>query len=233
LQHACYLASLRRTLYFHITIHQRVNSQTIEIRMEKITIIFATNNQHKTDEIKAVTGNQFNIITLKEAGIDIDIPEPHDTLKANASEKSRTIHEITLQNCFSEDTGLEVFALNGEPGVKSARYAGDEKNFQANIDKLLLKLKDIPDRSARFRTVISLIWDNKEYFFEGTCEGHIIAEQKGNSGFGYDPVFIPDGSEKTFAEMSLEEKNLFSHRRKATDLLISFLNNPSSWKELK
>jgi len=188
------------------------------------TLIFATNNQHKVDEIRTVIGSSFNIITLKEAGIDIDIPEPHDTLEANASEKSKVIHGMTKQNCFSEDTGLEVEALNGEPGVLSARYAGEDKNFQANIDKLLLNLKDKENRKAHFKTIISLILDNKEYLFEGICEGEIIIEQKGISGFGYDPVFIPEGSTQTFAEMTMQEKNAFSHRRKATDKLLAFLS---------
>lgn len=188
------------------------------------TLIFATNNQHKVDEIRSVTGSSFHIITLKEAGIDIDISEPHDTLEANASEKSSVIHRLTNQNCFSEDTGLEVEVLNGEPGVKSARYAGETKDFQANIDKLLLNLQNKENRKARFRTIISLIMDGKEHLFEGICEGEIIADQKGLSGFGYDPVFIPAGGNKTFAEMTMEEKNQFSHRRKATDQLTSFLS---------
>lgn len=192
--------------------------------MAQRTLIFATNNDHKVQEIRSVIGNKFNIITLKEAGIDIDIPEPHNTLEENATEKSTTIHRLTNQNCFSEDTGLEVEALNGEPGVKSARYAGDTRNFQANIDKLLLNLQDKKNRNAQFRTVISLILNNTEYLFEGVCKGKIIKDQKGLQGFGYDPVFVPDGSEKTFAEMGMEEKNIFSHRRKATDKLIGFLN---------
>ena len=193
--------------------------------MNKPTLIFATNNQHKVDEIRSVIGDKLNIITMKEAGIDIDIPEPHDTIEANATEKSTTIYKINGSNTFSEDTGLETEALNGEPGVKSARYAGDTKNFQANIDKLLSKLEGKENRKARFKTVISLIWNNKEYLFEGICNGQIIKDQKGNEGFGYDPVFIPDGSNKTFAEMSMEEKNKFSHRRKATDKLIEFLQS--------
>ncbi len=192
--------------------------------LKMITLIFATNNQHKVKEIRSVLNDRFNIITLQEAGIDIDIPEPHDTIEANASEKSKVIFNLTHQNCFSEDTGLEVKSLNGEPGVKSARYAGDEKDFQKNIDKLLLNLKEKENRTARFKTVISLILNNQEYLFEGICKGKIIDIQKGNKGFGYDPVFVPDGSDKTFAEMSMEEKNIFSHRRKATDQLISFLN---------
>ncbi|OIR14263.1 Non-canonical purine NTP pyrophosphatase [mine drainage metagenome] len=189
----------------------------------KSTLIFATNNQHKVDEIKKVIGDAFNIITLKDAGIEIDIPEPHDSLEKNASEKSSVIHQLTNQNCFSEDTGLEVEALNGEPGVKSARYAGEGKNFQDNIDKLLKNLAGKVNHNARFRTVISLILNNKEYLFEGICEGKIVADQKGENGFGYDPVFIPNGSDKTFAEMTMEEKAVFSHRRKATDKLIEFL----------
>jgi XTP/dITP diphosphohydrolase len=189
----------------------------------KTTLIFATNNQHKVDEIRSVIGDQFEIITLKEAGIDIDIPEPHDTLEANATEKAQTIHTLTKKNCFSEDTGLEVAALNGEPGVKSARYAGDGRDFQKNIDKLLLNLEDKPNRSARFRTVISLILNDKEYFFEGICEGQIMKTQSGSSGFGYDPVFIPTGGDKSFAEMRMEEKNVFSHRQKAVTKLLNFL----------
>ena len=190
-----------------------------------LTLIFATNNQNKVDEIRVVTKGQFNIITLKEAGIDIDIPEPHDTLEANASEKSSVIHRITQQNVFSEDTGLEVAALNGEPGVKSARYASEGRDFQANIDKLITNLTGISNRKAQFRTVVSLIINEKEYLFEGICKGQIIEEQKGGKGFGYDPIFIPEGSEKTFAEMSMEEKNSFSHRKKAISKLTDFLAN--------
>ena len=190
----------------------------------KTTLIFATNNQHKVDEIRYVIGEQFEIITLKEAGIDIDIPEPHNTLEANATEKSQTIHRITNQNCFSEDTGLEVEALNGEPGVKSARYAGDGRNFQQNIDKLLHNLQGVTNRNARFRTVVSLLLGDKEYLFEGICEGVIITEQKGTQGFGYDPVFIPTGADSSFAEMTMEEKNKYSHRQKAVAKLICFLN---------
>jgi XTP/dITP diphosphohydrolase len=191
-----------------------------------MNLIFATNNQHKVDEIRAVLPSHFSVITLKEAGIDIDIPEPHDTLQDNAREKARTIYDLTGTACFSEDTGLEVAALNGEPGVKSARYAGDDRSFQKNIDKLLQNLENKEDRTARFRTVVCLIIDGSEHFFEGVCRGRIIAAQKGTEGFGYDPVFVPDGADKTFAEMSLEEKNSFSHRRKAIDGLVLFLNKP-------
>jgi len=210
-------------------------------------LIFATNNQHKIDEIRSVTGKNtlIEILTLKEAGIEIDIPEPYDTLEENASEKSRKIYELTKINpiharpallaeacadagggaigCFSEDTGLEVEALQGEPGVKSARYAGTEKSFDKNIEKLLQKLEGTENRKARFRTVISLIIGGKETLFEGICEGAIIHTKRGESGFGYDPVFVPDGSIHTFAEMSIEEKNRYSHRKKATDKLVAYL----------
>lgn len=191
--------------------------------MATVEIIFATNNANKVKEIKAVTGNLLTVLSLADAGIDIDIPEPYDTLEANASEKSRVIHNLTKMNCFSEDTGLEIVALNGEPGVKSARYAGDERNFQANIDLVLQKLLNKENKKAQFRTVISLIWNEQEYLFEGICKGHIIANQRGTEGFGYDPIFVPDGANKCFAEMSMEEKNLFSHRKKAMSKLIDFL----------
>jgi len=189
-----------------------------------LKLIFATNNQHKVDEIRAIIGSGFNIVTLKEAGIDIDIPEPYETLEKNASCKSRTINEMTGINCFSEDTGLEVIALNGEPGVKSARYAGYGRSFDANIDKLLINLAGKPDRSARFRAVISLLIDGKETLFEGICEGKIIEEKRGEQGFGYDPVFIPTGSSKTFGEMSMADKTRYSHRARATEKLVAFLS---------
>ncbi len=187
-------------------------------------IIFATNNQHKVEEVRALLGKAFNIVTLQEAGIDIDIPEPYDTLEANASEKSKTIFKLVNKNCFSEDTGLEVDALHGAPGVHSARYAGDNRSFDDNIDKLLTNLKWMDNKTARFRTVISLILEGKEYFFEGICPGKIITGKRGTKGFGYDPVFVPDGSDSTFAEMELAEKNKFSHRKKAMEKLINFLN---------
>ncbi len=187
------------------------------------TLIFATNNQNKVEEVRSLLANLFNIITLKEAGIDIDIPEPHDSLEANATEKSKTIFSMTNKNCFSEDTGLEVEALNGEPGVHSARYAGECRIFNDNIEKLLNNLNVENNKTARFRTVISLLLDGREYFFEGICSGKIISEKKGKNGFGYDSIFIPDGSDKTFAEMDMEEKNKFSHRKKAMQKLIKFL----------
>ncbi len=191
-------------------------------------LIFATNNNNKVAEIRSVIGNKFDILTLKEAGINIDIPEPHDTLEENASEKSVTIYKMTHINCFSEDTGLEVESLNGEPGVKSARYAGDQRAFDKNIDKLLHKLADNSNRKARFRTVISLIINGRETQFEGIAQGKIIDSRKGNKGFGYDPVFIPAGSVKTFAEMNMDEKTRYSHRARATEKLVAFLNKLST-----
>ncbi|MEI7588666.1 MAG: RdgB/HAM1 family non-canonical purine NTP pyrophosphatase [Chitinophagia bacterium] len=189
------------------------------------TLVFATNNQHKVDEIQSLVGKDFHIIPLKEAGINIDIPEPHDNLKDNAAEKARTIHQLTQKNCFSEDTGLEIDFLKGAPGVKSARYAGENRDFQANIDKVLLELNNTSHRAAQFRTVICLIWENKEFYFEGICKGNMTNEMHGEKGFGYDPIFIPTGSTKSFAEMAMEEKNTFSHRQKAVTQLFSFLKS--------
>ncbi|WEK35410.1 MAG: RdgB/HAM1 family non-canonical purine NTP pyrophosphatase [Candidatus Pseudobacter hemicellulosilyticus] len=186
-------------------------------------LIFATNNAHKVTEIQAAIGHQLEVVSLQQAGIDIDIPEPYNTLEENARTKSQTIHQLTGQHCFSEDTGLEVTALNGEPGVKSARYAGEDRAFSNNIDKLLTKLDNQEDRSARFRTVISLIWNGQEHLFEGICEGTILRNPIGDGGFGYDPVFVPTGSNRSFGEMSMEEKNRYSHRKKAAVKLVAFL----------
>lgn len=186
-------------------------------------LIFATNNQHKIDEVQAALPAAIQIVTLKDAGIDIDIPEPHDTLEKNAAEKGRTIFSLTKSPCFSEDTGLEVKALNGEPGVHSAYYAGD-RSSEKNIEKLLLKLQTHEDKTAQFRTVIFLLLNGQEYFFEGFCKGIITDKPRGSAGFGYDAIFIPLGSDKTFAEMTMLEKNSFSHRKKALDKLVTFLN---------
>jgi XTP/dITP diphosphohydrolase len=190
-------------------------------------LIFATNNIHKTEEIMALLPREFSIVTLKEAGVEGDIPEPHDTLQDNAAEKARTVYGLTHNNCFSDDTGLEVYALNNEPGVHSARYAGEGRSFEQNIDKLLHKMENVDDRSARFRAVICLILNGEEHYFEGICEGKILTERKGKEGFGYDPVFMPGGSDKSFAEMSMEEKNTYSHRGKAVAALVAFLKQLS------
>lgn len=188
-------------------------------------LIFATNNAHKVSEIRAVLQGNIDLVTLREAGIEKDIPEPFDTLEENAHTKSATIYALTGTNCFSEDTGLEVEALGGAPGVKSARYAGEGRSFDANIDKLLLELRGNPHRKARFRTVISLMLNGQEYLFDGICTGHILEERRGENGFGYDPVFVPEGSALSFAEMDMAGKNRFSHRKKATEKLVAFLNS--------
>ena len=190
-------------------------------------LIFATNNQNKADEIAGIIPNHFEILTLHQASINIDIPEPWDTLEENAREKAQTIYNLTKTACFSEDTGLEVKELNGEPGVKSARYAGDERSDAANIKKLLANLKGSDNRDAQFRTVACLIIEGKQYFFEGICKGTIIEQPIGSAGFGYDPIFIPHGADKTFAQMERNEKNQFSHRQKAVTKLVTFLNNLS------
>jgi XTP/dITP diphosphohydrolase len=188
-------------------------------------LIFATNNQNKVAEIKSALTEGLEIVTLKEAGIGIDIPEPHNTLEENAREKATVIHNLTNQNCFSEDTGLEVAALNGEPGVRSARYAGNDANNKNNIALLLQNMQNKNERNAQFKTVISLILDDVEYQFTGICNGKIIQEEIGEMGFGYDAIFVPDGDDKTFAQMNMEEKNKYSHRKKALVKLIDFLNN--------
>jgi XTP/dITP diphosphohydrolase len=188
-------------------------------------LIFASNNQHKIEELKAFARKEIEILSLKDAGIDIDIPEPHNTLEENASEKSWTIYKLTGSDCFSEDTGLEIEALNGEPGVKSARYAGESRSFKDNIEKVLNKLSAETNRNARFKAVISLIVGGNETQFEGICNGKIIDTPQGTEGFGYDPIFIPEGSDRSFAEMSIEEKNRFNHRTKAAAKLVAFLQN--------
>jgi XTP/dITP diphosphohydrolase len=189
-----------------------------------VKLIFASNNAHKLEEFRSALGSRLEIISLAEAGIQKEIPEPFETLKENAQVKAQTIYRLSGGiDCFSEDTGLEVDALGGEPGVHSARYAGEPVSALNNIRKLLRAMADSSNRSARFITIICLILKGQEYFFEGRCEGQILRSMSGDDGFGYDPVFSPDGSSKSLAEMNLDEKNIFSHRRKAGDLLIAFL----------
>ena len=191
----------------------------------KQRIIFATNNANKVTEIQSAIGDWLDIIPLKAAGIDIDIPEPHETIEANATEKSTTIHKLTGENVFSEDTGLEIEALNGEPGVHTAYYGGPERSAEKNNAKVLQRLGDNINRKARFRTIISLIYNDTEHLFEGVTEGHIGQAPDGTQGFGYDPVFIPEGQTRSFAQMTLEEKNKYSHRRIAADKLVAFLQS--------
>lgn len=186
-------------------------------------LLFASNNRHKADEIRAILGDAFEIITLREAGIEIAIPEPHDTLHENAREKSTVIFSMTGLDCFSEDSGLEVAVLHGEPGVRSARYAGEHAGDSDNIEKLLSVMNGCNERSARFRTVISLVWKGKEVVFEGECVGSIQHARSGSNGFGYDPVFVPEGEKRSFGEMTMEEKKLWSHRRKAIEKMVAFL----------
>lgn len=186
-------------------------------------LVFATNNSHKVDEVKNKLGGMFEIKTLSEIGCTEDIPETSDTLRGNAGQKSHYLFDRFHCDCFADDTGLEVEALDGAPGVYSARYAGPAKDSEANIDKLLSELEGKENRRARFRTVISLILDGEEYTFEGIVNGTILTERHGSHGFGYDPVFQPDGYNCSFAELSMEEKNKISHRGKATEQLIRFL----------
>lgn len=186
-------------------------------------LIFASGNRHKAEEIEAALPNGFRIMIMKDAGFTEDIPEPFDTLEENSKHKADFLYNRLQQDCFAEDTGLEVEALNGEPGVKSARYAGEGRDFDANIDILLTKLRGSTNRRARFRTVFSLIRNGELFQFEGICNGTILENRAGTGGFGYDPVFLPDGSDKAFGEMTMEEKNKYSHRKKGLDLMIQFL----------
>jgi XTP/dITP diphosphohydrolase len=190
-------------------------------------IIFASNNKHKIREISNILGDSFTLLSLSDINMEEDIPENEPTLEANALHKARHIHTATGMNVFADDTGLEVDALDGIPGVHSARFAGEMKDSDANIEKLLAMLGNNPERRARFRTLIALIFEGREYLFEGRSEGLIIKEKRGNNGFGYDPVFIPDGYDKTFAEMNLDEKNRISHRSKAFEKLRLFLSETS------
>ncbi|MBI1286893.1 MAG: non-canonical purine NTP diphosphatase [Flavobacteriales bacterium] len=186
-------------------------------------IVFASNNAHKLEEVRSKLPKEFRVLSLKDVLGDVDIPETGATLDENASIKSRYVFERTGKNCFSDDTGLEIASLNGEPGVYSARYAGEGCSFQDNMDKVLGKMEGVEDRSACFRTVISLILNGEEYFFEGRVDGEILTEEHGEKGFGYDPIFRPDGFKESFAEMSLDQKNKISHRGRAVQKLVDFL----------
>lgn len=188
-------------------------------------LVFATNNKHKLEELQAILGDKIRILSLKDIGCNEDIPEEQATLEGNASQKAFYVFNKFGHNCFADDTGLEIDALNGEPGVYSARYAGEEKSAEANMNKVLDKLTKIKNRNARFRTVISLVINGSEKQFEGVVEGEIVDVKKGGSGFGYDPIFKPTGFSKTFAEMNLSEKNQISHRGRAVKKLVNHLKN--------
>ena len=188
-------------------------------------IIFATNNAHKLSEVQAVLGDRFRLVTLAECGITEEIPEDAPTLEGNALQKARYVHERTGADCFADDTGLEVDALGGAPGVHSARYATGGHDFAANNRLLLRNLAGAADRSAHFRTVIALILDGREYLFEGRVDGRIAESEAGCGGFGYDPLFVPEGFDKTFAEMGADEKNVISHRGRAVRRLVEFLQS--------
>lgn len=191
----------------------------------KRKFVFATNNAHKLEEVTAILGNRIELLSLKDINCHTDIPETADTLEGNALLKAQFIQENYQMDCFADDTGLEVEALNGEPGVYSARYAGNGHNAEANMLKLLHAMEGIENRKAQFRTVFALIIDGKEHLFEGVIKGEIIKTRRGNSGFGYDPVFVPEGYSQTFAEMGNELKNKISHRAIATNKLCKFLNS--------
>lgn len=193
----------------------------------KNELLFATHNRNKAAEIARMTGDRYTLLTLDDAGITVDIPETADNLQGNALIKARFLHQLSGKACFADDTGLEVDALNGAPGVTTARYAGPECDPQRNMDKLLKALDGQTDRTARFRTVIAFIdVDGSETLFEGVCEGTIATERHGERGFGYDPIFAPLGfGGQTFAQMSMDDKNKISHRGKAVRALADFLNN--------
>lgn len=196
--------------------------------MEKHKLLFATNNPHKLEEIRNVEGLNFEILSLNDVGFSVEIPEDFETLRENALQKARFIHRETGLDCFGDDTGLEVDALGGRPGVHSARYAGPQCNAEDNINKLMDELRGKIRRTARFRTVIALIIDGEEHLFEGVAEGEILSKKRGEGGFGYDPVFLPMCYMQTFAEMSLAVKNTISHRAKATQKLIEFLQKKAT-----
>jgi len=187
-------------------------------------IVFATNNENKVNEVQSLLPNHITILSLAAIGCDEDIPETQPTIEGNAIQKAKYVKENYGYDCFADDTGLEVTALNGEPGVFSARYAGEQRNADDNMNKLLNELQGKTDRSAQFKTIVALILDEQQYTFEGICKGTIINEKRGEKGFGYDPIFMANGFEETFAQISLEEKNRVGHRGKAVQKLIDFLN---------
>ena len=191
----------------------------------KFSIVFATSNVNKVREVSALLDGNIEIVSLEDIGCTEEIPETQPTIEGNALQKARYVRDNYKIDCFAEDTGLEITSLNGEPGVYSARYAGEDKDSEANMAKVLTKLEGKSDRTAQFKTVVALTLNEKEYTFEGVCEGHIATAKSGHQGFGYDPIFIPEGYDVSFAEMSAEDKNRISHRGKAIDKLKDFLNS--------
>ncbi len=186
-------------------------------------LIFATNNKHKLEEINTIIGNHVQLLSLKDINFSGEIPETSPTIAENAIQKARFIFDLYNENCFADDTGLDVEALNGEPGVYSARYAGIKATYGDNVKKLLAEMKNQPNRKACFKTAIALLWENKLHLFEGKIYGQIMTHTTGEGGFGYDPVFMPDGYQQSFAEMPAELKNKISHRAVATQKLIDFI----------
>lgn len=196
----------------------------MKLKFRAMELVFATNNAHKLEEVQQMVGDKFVLKSLADIGCDDDIPETGVTFQENAQQKTDYLFQKYQVDCFGDDSGLEIDALNGEPGVYSARYSGS-RDMEKNIDLVLEKLQGQENRRARFKTVISLFLDGEQHFFEGTVEGRIIASRTGTEGFGYDPIFIPEGYDQTFAEMSLEEKNKISHRSQAVAKLVGFLNS--------
>ncbi|HZY26353.1 MAG TPA: RdgB/HAM1 family non-canonical purine NTP pyrophosphatase [Bacteroidales bacterium] len=188
-----------------------------------MTLVFASNNEHKIKEIKSLLGDSFRLLSLHDINISEDIPEEEPLIEGNALAKARYVNNASGLNVFADDTGLEIAALDGLPGVHSARFAGEDKDSSENIKKVLYMLGTNEKREARFRTIIALILDKKEYLFEGIVNGKIIFEKRGTMGFGYDPIFVPEGNHLTFAEMDLTEKNKVSHRATAFNKLKEFL----------
>lgn len=205
----------RISIYYFVSLYEN------RVQMK---LVFATNNRHKLEEITRMLGNKYEIVSLEQIGCREEIPENYETLQENALEKARYVKEHYGYDCFADDTGLEIEALGNRPGVYSARYAGPAKDSAANMRKVLDEMKGEENRKARFRTVIALLLDGEEHFFEGRVEGKILKQQQGEIGFGYDPIFCPEGSRQSFAEMPMDQKNQISHRGRAVSKLAEFLS---------
>lgn len=235
-----YKKTLKQSLFMgiiNLTFHINTSNNTFYwenninlymiLKYSYMKIVFATNNQHKLEEIKDIFPNNFEIVSLKDIGCNEEIPEDYETLEENALQKALFIKNKYGYDCFADDTGLEVDALDGKPGVYSARYAGENRSAEDNMKKVLMEMEQENERSARFKTVIALSMSGKEYLFEGSVEGKILEEKRGEKGFGYDPIFQPRNYDKSFAEMTNEEKNKISHRGRAVKKLIDFFKSLS------